>query len=188
MDVAGLVVSSLLLKYRSTSYDQYFAPYYKITSSGQLLWPYSMNSTLSNYSKTYIQIYETYQSLRSNATAVEQGLDEMYRELHRDLLPYDNFTIVTVMNPIWTAFSAWNISKAMAPATPNSYSPMSDELAEESNVIQNIEYLKYIQCQKRIYSGNVDLFVSCVDELRTGRGALNESMQILSYHGNLMIP
>lgn len=69
--------------------------------------------------------------------------------------------VIKVTNPFWAAHPAWN-----------------------SN---DTEFNKYLQCQKRQFSGPPYLFNSCLTSLKTGMKRVNESLQMIVFHGNKSI-
>jgi hypothetical protein len=92
------------------------------------------------------------------------SMDPTVREYAKNVtnsLQYNNLTITKVFNPFWTAYPAWNTD----------------------DVIWN----KYYQCQKRIFGGLPDTFISCIDTLNTGREDVADSLNIEKFMGNSSI-
>lgn len=129
---AGLVLTlpnsdRYLLAYNATPHDEYFAPYFVVKTSGEMLWPYSSNTTLA---------------------ALHQAR----------MITESSSTISTVRNPFWTAFPAYDNNAT--------------------------DFLKYFQCQKRIFFGPPDLFSGCDHVIYTGADVLTKAAQLLKFYGN----
>ena len=86
--------------------------------------------------------------------------------MNQSLVDYANFKrtvidVVQVRNPNWVAYPAWNTLEH--------------------------GFNKFIQCQKRMYSGVPNQFPSCVDTMYTGRDLINKTLSLKEYHGNSSI-
>jgi hypothetical protein len=66
-----------------------------------------------------------------------------------------------VRNPHWAAYPAWTAD--------------------------DVVFNKHYQCQRRLMSGEPDLFESCLDTLYTGRDEINRTLSLKTMHGNTTI-
>lgn len=127
---------TLTLTYGLTPHDEFFAPEFKmLKSTGELLWPHSMN-----------------------VKKVKHAMDI----LTDNNISHPSSEVLTIYNPHWTAYPAWN----------------------SHQTYDNIAFNKFIQCQRRLYSGLPNQFTSCFDTLDTGRAKYSNVYQILEYRGN----
>lgn len=169
----GQIVYKHLIKYGSTSHDEYFAPYFQITSAGEMLWLYSMNSTKATRAAKVLALYNDLEYLKSrlndSSSNVTIALIDELIATYPDYIPYINFTIVKIINPMWTAYPSWNVSSSVSAI---------------STTDGNVLFQKYYQCQHRMYSGLPSLFSSCYDELFTGRDDIGKTLQLHKFRGN----
>lgn len=89
----------------------------------------------------------------SNSTIAESD--------QRNLLN-DSSSIVTLFNPFWAAFPAWNNQ-------------------------QQQSFLKYFQCQRRLLLGPMNEFESCLIKHTTGRDYLENTLNLILFYGNSTI-
>ena len=67
----------------------------------------------------------------------------------------------TFINPFYSLYPGWDTSDA--------------------------KFLKYIQCQKRVYSGMPNYFASCISSINTGRKDFSAIQSLISLMGNTSI-
>ena len=102
--------------------------------TGEILWPFSMNSTIAQYANDIIAADNASQMITNKTNVVQ------------------------VFNPFYAIYPAWHSG--------------------------DVEFNKFIQCQKRMMQGLPNYFNSCSDTMATGRDDYSNIMNLLVYHGN----